>query len=289
MIRTLLFITLLLSSLFAEETSRFIDIQNEKTIESLTKHDNTDFGLEPHYVNYLLPYGYTDAKYKAYGPSEDYRHYEAELQISLKLKIAKNFFKLHESYYLAYSHKAFWQLYSESSPFRETNYNPEGFVVFPISDKESIFSLQALTLGVAHISNGQGVIDEDTVGTDYPYPLIQSRSLNYVYTKLSMQHGSLMSDVRVILPFGNKGDNPDIMDYRGYFDAEFRYFYEQHLFALSGNYSFRNGKGSVTTSYSYPLASDVNIYAKIFSGYGESLIDYDNFVRKYSIGFSFSR
>lgn len=289
MMKSFIGTTLLAASLLATESSRFIDIQNEKTLESLANHENANYGLEPHYVNYLLPYGYTSATYKHYGPSEDYRHYEAELQISLKLKIAKNLFALNEKYYLAYSHKAFWQLYSDSSPFRETNYNPEGFVVFPISDKESIFSLQSFTFGVSHISNGQGIIEEESVGTDYPYPLMHSRSINFFYSKFSMQHGSLMSDVRLYMPFGSKGDNPDIMDYRGYFDAEFRYFYEQHLVSLCGNYSFRNGKGSVTTTYSYPIASDVNLYMKIFSGYGESLIDYNNFVRKYSIGFSFSR
>jgi len=41
----------------------------------------------------------------------------------------------------------------------------------------------------------------------------------------------------------------------------------------------------------YPFFGSTNMYwyTKIFSGYGESLIDYDRSITKASFGFSFSR
>ncbi len=47
-------------------------------------------------------------------------------------------------------------------------------------------------------------------------------------------------------------------------------------------------KGAVEATHSYPLIHNY-FFAKIFSAYGESLIYYDKYITKFSIGFSFSR
>jgi len=56
---------------------------------------------------------------------------------------------------------------------------------------------------------------------------------------------------------------------------------------VRGNLMKENG--ALEATYSYPLKDKTDLYIKLFSGYGESLIDYNRNVTKLAIGFSFSR
>ena len=271
------------------ETIDLDKVKNDHSKESMQRWLDGDFALETYKVNYLLPYGYSTRTYQNVGPLQ-YDNIEAELQVSLKLMVAKDLFGLHESYYLSYSHHSFWQIYVKSSPFRETNYNPEGFVIIPIDDDDSIIKLRSIKLAIAHKSNGQ----PNTVGVDINGQPIGnlSRSVNYFYVMLRTQHNSLITDFTLWAPMGtgeNLSDNPDLMDYMGYGKIKVTYFYKEHMFTLMGRGNMRTHKGALEATYSYPLHNNTNLYIKIFSGYGESLIDYNRELTKTSIGFSFSR
>lgn len=274
--------------LFADESLDVETLENIKTKKSVQKWLDGNFGLQPHNVNYILPYGYREKSYSTSVPNLAYRNIEAELQVSLKLKLAKNLFGLNEKYYLAYTQQAFWQFYIDSSPFRESLYSPEAFVVFPIDDTDSIFGARSLTFGYTHESNGQ----PDTAGITFTNgESLQnfSRSINYLYVKLRLQHEALVSDWTLLAPVDDLSDNPDIMDYRGYTKVKLTYFVTDHMFSIAARGNFTTLKGSAEGTYSYPLLNDANFYVKIFNGYGESLIDYNHNFTKYSIGFSFSR
>ena len=298
--KKLLYIFLLLFvTLYAEEAKNeknleleSIEAKDTKAKKAMDNWLNGVFGLQPHKPNYLLPYGYRENAYISYDSTE-YENIEAELQVSLKLTVASDLLGFGEKYYLAYSHKAFWQIYTESSPFRETNYNPEAFVVFPIFDKTSMFQVRSFKAGIAHESNGQPESHDATLYTySYQDPDNQSRSVNYVYGEATLQHDTLVTAIRIRARLPEKkenDDNPDYMDYFGLGEVKFNYFTQEHMFSLMVRGSVITNKGAVEATYSYPLINDTYIYAKIFSGYGESLIDYNNQITKFSIGFSFSR
>ncbi len=289
---------LLLTNIFANEKDfKFMTYETQKLESVGAKQNiqdwmNSDFGLRPYKTNYILPFGYREGVYKSYVQSDTYTNKEAELQVSLKLYLGHGLFGLDELYYASYTHQAFWQIYTNSSPFRETTYNPEAFVIFPILDYTSSLQMRSLKFVIAHRSNGQGnnenavyVSPEDNLGN-------RSRSINYFYTTLSLQHNTLMTDITAWLPFPdatNLDDNPDLMDYMGYGSVKFSYFMDNNLFTLMGRANFVTAKGAVEATYSYPLTDGVFLYGKIFSGYAESLIDYNNYITKFSIGFSFSR
>jgi len=260
------------------------EIEDAEAKKAMQKWLNRDFGLKPHKVNYILPFAYREGAYKSYVPTDEYRNIEAELQVSLKLYLGTSLLGLDESYYLAYSHQAFWQIYAESSPFRETNYHPEGFVEFPIADKDSFLNMKSIKLGLAHTSNGQGSSSDLSKN--------RSRSLNYIYSEFAFQHETLLTEFTLMAPFpgtANDSDNPDIMDYLGYASVKLNYFVSKQMFTLMGRGNFTTGYGAVEATYSYPLIDDAYFYVKVFSGYGESLIDYNNYITKSSVGFSFSR
>ncbi len=264
------------------------NITNDKSKESMEQWINAEFGLQPYRTNYLLPFAIANRTYLSHSPGENFKDKEAEIQVSLKLKVANNLFSLHEKYYLSYTHHAFWQIYTQSAPFRESVYNPEAFVVFPISDKKSFLQMRSFKFAIAHKSNGQPNTKDNPAYNGFNL----SKSINYVYATLRLQHKTLISDLTFMTPYlgsSDLSDNPDIMKYMGYTKVKFTYFYDEHMFTLMLRGNLDSKKGAVEATYSYPVYKSTYLYAKVFSGYMESLIDYNHYITKFAIGFSFSR
>lgn len=265
-------------------------LQDERAKESIGDWMSEKFGLTPYRPNYILPFGYTSHNYKEWTPTDGkYKNVEAEFQVSLKMAFKRDLLGLGEIYYGAYSQRSYWQLYIESAPFRESNYNPELFVTFPLGSKE-YFGFKSLTVGYSHVSNGQGNITLTDNTSEYPQLENRSRSLNTLFVQTVFQQKSLILDLRFWARIGNLDDNPDLMDYIGYGRIKAMYFYKKHLFTAMGRFNPFKQKGAFEATYSYPGHLDgVYFFAKIFTGYGESLIDYNTNLTKYSIGFAFSR
>jgi len=289
-IKSILLISIIFPILLFGVKSNTIDIKKIDEVESKTSMEKwlkSDFGLQPYKVNYILPFGVSSYQYKSYMQDLQYKDIEAELQVSLKLKLFKNIFGLNETYYLSYTQQAFWQIYIDSSPFRESIYNPEGFVIFPIQHKNAYFKFRSLKFCMAHKSNGQPNTTEMSNGK-----FNLSKSINYLYLTARFQHKTIIADFTAQAPFPGKenlSDNEDIMKYMGYTKAKLTYFYKSHMFTLMLQGNLASLKGSVEGTYSYPLKYNTNFYVKIHSGYMESLIDYNHDITKISIGFSFSR
>jgi len=286
-LKHLLGIIILSALLLSDQGVDIENIKNVKTKSSMEKWLDHDFGLKPYKTNYFLPYGYADTPYISTVPTIAYKNVEAELQVSLMLQIGHNLFGLNERYYISYSHQAFWQIFIKSAPFRETTYNPEGFVIFPIEDSDSIFGLRSFKFAIAHKSNGQPDTGAVVFANNQALGNL-SRSINYLESTLRLQHGSLVTDIAAWVPIADLSDNPDIMDYMGYSSIKFTYFMGDHMFTLKARGNITTHKGAVEATYSHPLIHD-NLYIKFFNGYMESLVDYDRKVTKLSIGISFSR
>ena len=255
-----------------------IDKVNDKeTDENLKQMITGDFSLYPYKKNYLLPATYD------FNQSEDRSSFETDFQISIEKPLAYNIFGLNESISAAYTQRSFWQTAEHSSPFRETNYEPEVFIQFPY---KSTSTLKGYKIALNHVSNGKN--DE------------LSRSWNRVYFESYFQLANLFIIPKVwyrIPENSNDDDNPDIEDYYGNGDLTFLYAYKKHTFelALRNNLEFNDAnKGSAELNWTFPLPEFLytqNTYGlfQIFSGYGNSLIDYDREVHKVGLGIAFSR
>ena len=91
--------------------------------------------LMPHRSNYLLPFTYNnrpnvDPVFDATG--QDVLEAEAVFQISPKIKLWQDILDRDMDLWLGYTQRSFWQVYNtvDSSPFRETNYEPEVLLNF---------------------------------------------------------------------------------------------------------------------------------------------------------------
>ena len=149
----------------------------------------TLFTVKPHHPTYVLPVRYTDSPNSAPylqldpdDPSEAIDEIEVKFQLSFKLKAVDRLFGNHGDVWVGYTQQSHWQVYNQdiSSPFRETNYEPEAMLVFRTPWK--LFGIEGrfVNFGVVHQSNGRSD------------PL--SRSWNRVYVQLFDGYGESMID-----------------------------------------------------------------------------------------------
>ncbi|WP_295007565.1 phospholipase A [Sulfurimonas sp.] len=246
----------------------------------------SNFGLLPYEKNYFLPFAYTTKDYEQKDPALYPNYYqfdkniEAEFQISLKKDLSYNLFGFNEIISFGYTQEVWWQLYSDSAPFRETNYRPEVWLTLPIEDKEfSEFGFKAVKFGFLHESNGMGS------------PL--SRSWNRIYLESIFYSRNLMTSLRAWVADAGE-NNKDITSYLGYGHLKLNYFLKKHQFDLTWRNNLHlNGenRGSVEVDWSHPTGNSKNNfwYLKIFNGYGASLVDYNQHQNRVGFGFLFSR
>lgn len=229
---------------------------------------------------------------------EDRQKEELKFQISFKQRLypwreltgEDTRYKL----YFAYTQKSFWQVFDtdHSSPFRETNYNPELFIRTPKYKPD--WGVWSIDGGYEHESNGQDV------------PL--SRSWDRLYIKPRLEKGIFFADYKLWYRFEEKkkddeldtegDDNPDIKDFYGISELRFGIDFSEHpgaknnwLFQIQKSvisimlrYNFEKEKGAVQADYFLPLSNNFKVYFQYWDGYGESLIDYDQRLTKYGFG-----
>jgi phospholipase A1 len=91
-----------------------------------------------------------------------------------------------------------------------------------------------------------------------------------------MEKGNFTLSARVWKQFGNNEDNPDIADYMGYGDVGGTYRRNGHEFSVFARRNFRTGRGAVRAGWAFPFNTHLKGYVEAFSGYGQSLIDYNH-------------
>ncbi len=256
--------------------------KNASTNESLKQIIFSAFDVKPYRMNYLLPITYDKVSHNKR------KNIETKFQISFKKSLAKNLFGVQNELFLGYSQTSWWQTSAASSPFRETNYEPELFIIFPYTKRQSV--LKAYKISIMHQSNGQGGLLSRSWNRIYLSGIFQKNGffiLPRVWYRIPENKKTNASDA-------NGDDNPDIYKYLGYGDLKISYPYKKQLFSLllRNNFRFQGGnKGAVQFDWTFPLPwiSDLFGYMQIFSGYGESLIDYNKRNDKIGLGFAITR
>ena len=227
-----------------------------------------------HQPNYLLLGRYTtDANTEPYQPlfdafdeEGDFDDVEAKFQLSVKgrlLATDDNRWGL----WFSYTQQSQWQLYSPdiSRPFRETNYMPEIFGSFRPGVDIGGWQWNLLNFGYTHQSNGRS----DPI----------SRSWDRLFVEAGIERDNFVLLARAwtrITPSDYEDDNPDIVDYYGHGEITGIYKWRDNSFTLMGRGNLSTGKGAAQFTWaSRPLLGPLRGYVQVFTGYGESMIDYD--------------
>ncbi|KGE78400.1 phospholipase [Halomonas sp. ND22Bw] len=250
----------------------------------LLEEESSDnpFSITAHHRNYLLPLSYTTSpnreSFNEIDREADPDRLEVKFQFSAKFKIADDVLFDRADLYFGYTQRSWWQAYNAdaSSPFRETNYEPEVF-----ADFENDWSLLGWTninnrVSLNHQSNGR------------------SGSLSRSWNRLILTSTFINDDWAVSLsPYWRlpetegEDDNPDIEDYLGYADVTVaRRLFDDHEASLLWRGNPDQGHMGAQLDYSWPLFGKIRGHVQFYQGYGESLIDYDRSTQRVSLGFS---
>ena len=275
----------------AEQESSIVQVKETALEQRINKEDSSITNLwtiMPHRPNYILlgNYNFSSMNEQPWedfaGEDIDLKNTEVKFQVSLKFMLWENLFwqRTNGDLYFAYTQLAMWQLYNKdlSSPFRDTNYEPEVFMAFDNDWEIFGFTNRVNAFGFAHQSNGRAE------------PL--SRSWNRLYASFIFDKGNFATALKVWyrIPEDEENDNnPEIEDYLGNFELRAAYKFTNNSFYLMwrNNLDFNNNRGAVELSWSFPLWGTDRIkgYIQYFNGYGQCLLDYNASASTFGAGF----
>lgn len=252
----------------------------------LDAEPNSQFSMLPHKATYILPFNFNEKiqdylVYRDENGETPAQRSEIKYQVSFKVPIFNGIGDFPLSAYVAYTQVSFWQAYNSdfSSPFRETNYEPEVFLSWQPYNQYNLlgtdWKIKRIMFGGAHQSNGQS---EPT-----------SRSWNRAYGTLVLENNNFYIAGEYWHRFEDTIDNnPDILDFYGHGSISLAYANNGHTISITSRNNIESNftKGSVAASWSFPIFGNFKGYIQAFSGYGNSLIEYNVHTNTIGIGIS---
>ena len=172
-------------------------------------------------------------------------------------------------FYFGYTQTSFWDLSSQSKPFRDTSYRPSFFWKWDRTDSQTW--IDSARFGFEHESNGQAG-DE-------------SRSINTLFVRpewhMTTADGGALEFTPKFYAYLSKEENPDIQKYRGYADWRLRYDSGAVWITTGVARLGTSGKGALLMDFSRRMR-DMKVgpvsgylHFQYFNGYGESVLDYN--------------
>ena len=225
--------------------------------------------------------------------STRYRTTENRIQLSVRTKIAQGMLTQghptrKDSLWFGYTQQSYWQLFSPdiSRPFRTTDHEPEVIYVYP-TDAQLPFGWRwrYSGVGLVHQSNGQS------------NPLSRSWNRAYLMTGMELDNRwNVHARIWKRLPeSATSDDNPGISDYIGRGEVQVFWNVDKNntLGATVRHSLSGTGRGSARLEWLQTLGtglgggkSNLRLHTQLFSGYGDSMIDYNHKRTVLSLGLS---
>lgn len=243
--------------------------------------------ITSHKRNYMLPVTYVKEQnsvpFDQLLANDKLDNAEAKFQLSFKAPLISQVFDDQDRLFFGFTLQSYWQLYNSelSSPFRETNYQPEIFYAIENEAKIGEWTNKGFMFGIEHQSNGR--------------TQSFSRSWNRVYANFFFEKDNWVVSFKpwYRLPEDEKenpdsaegDDNPDIHKYMGNFEMSTIYSWDEQNFSLMFRNNLRsNNRGALQLDWTFPLGKRFKGHFQYFNGYGESLIDYNHHIERIGFG-----
>jgi len=204
------------------------------------------------------------------------REDQVKFQVSAKYNL---FYPSSIGWYVAYTQRAFWNLYNDSAPFWEFNHEPEIFFLFESNNNPFGWNtgiLDHIQLSpIFHRSNGKDGLD--------------SRSMNLYCGEVQVSIGQVYNTGLVLKGFNyysTSSKNKDIDQYLGFGQAELFFqlksktveFFDKEKIYIRGGGNFESKKGWLESGLKVRLVTSKIqpfFYIQVFHGYGEAMVNYD--------------
>ena len=261
-ITVFLFFQILSCSLLAQSMPDIDDIDSVKRVFE----NMPSFGL---YKDNYFSLGTT------IGHRPDCDNSDVKFQISIRQRLTRRRMPFDTYLFLFYTQKSFWNVFENSLPMHDNNYNP-GLSWVKFIRKNARFR-GMVQLVVEHESNGR---DGD-----------ESRSWNkiglsasYFVNKTAMFHG------KVFYPFiDDDGQNKDICKYAGIFQFGAQKLASNGRWVFDLTFTKREGwdfnfNTMAEVGFRVFRANNQYLFLQYYNGYGENMLDYNSFHSRLRIG-----
>lgn len=271
--RSIIALLFLFFSLYLPDVAKaqIIPVENQKEFVDSLKHE-LEYG--PYFGLYKDNY-FTVGTTPFHKPTVT--NSDVKFQISLAIRLTDTVLPWNSFLFLMYTQKTFWNVFENSLPMHDLNFNPGIGWSKPFFNKNRYVG--KLTLLLEHESNGRD-------GED-------SRSWN----RISL-YGStiidewLMVHAKFWIPIIDGENNKDILRYCG--------IYQSGVVITTPNKKFNFGLTLVKregwnfnfntifeASWKVHEKSNLNLFLQYYNGYGESLLDYNQFHSRLRVGIVF--
>lgn len=212
----------------------------------------------------------------------------AEFQFSLKYQVfdsTNHWLHPISDLYFAYTQTSFWDLFNSDPSFYDTSYKPSAFFYFPdLLETRTSTPLQVdFQSGYEHESNGRGGNGERSFNTLYAQPTATIALPDDLQLSLCPRAW--------VYILGVSDNNPDIANYKGYADLSGTVIWRRN-YQLTTKFTIgdQGNNPSLTFDFSFGLPHFTGftprIHAQYFSGYGETLRQYNQISHGFRVGLS---
>lgn len=265
------FVFFLLSAATTAADAQLIPVPDQKEFVDSLKHE----------VNYGPFFGLYKDNYFTAGTTIGHKptalNSDVKFQISLGIRLTKATLPWNSYIFLAYTQKAFWNVFQNSMPMHDINFNPA------IGWSKHFFNkdryMGKITLLIEHESNGRDSI--------------ASRSWN----RISLYGATIIDEWLMVhakfwIPIIDGENNKDIQRYYGIFQGGFVATTTNRRWSFGLTWLKRQGwnlnfNTIWEVTWNVSKKTNLNLFAQYYNGYGEGLLDYKQFHSMLRVGIVF--
>ena len=198
---------------------------------------------------------------------------DIKFQISIRQLLFKNLLPRNQILALTYTQKSFWNIYEQSAPFADNNYNPGLSLSRPITHNGALIGFSSIAF--EHESNGKDSLDNRSCNS---FVLSGVYFFNDLFSTQIKVWGGWLSD-----------ENKDLYSkYRGYglMAINYRSQHDKIWCSIVINPRDRFKSFNTQMEISYKPSSNTNqyIFLQWYNGYGESLLEYNQYTSMIRVG-----
>ncbi|MCQ2288887.1 MAG: phospholipase A [Muribaculaceae bacterium] len=208
------------------------------------------------------------------GPAPTKTNSDVKFQVSIAQRLTKSVLPFKTYMFLFYSQKTLWNVFENSMPMRDLNFNPGIGISKHIIVKNRVVG--KATLLVEHESNGRDSL--------------ASRSWNKISLSAAMYlDPHFMVHGKVWIPIVDGENNKDILKYSGIFQTGIQCVTTNKRWVFDLTYVKRQGwnlSGNITANLGFRLFKNHNQFLMLhyYNGYGECLLDYKQYHNRLRVG-----